>query len=182
MATSQRKKSTQSCGSACFGSPSFVKNRKKKFDYNNGKCLHDLDGVMLQSGTQWNPGRLFLRCPLWKRPDLRCDYFVWADEIKDDEKNIGVQERIEESYNKVESHLDAQYTQEDVKLIMNTMSSTAEELKIIRKLIHGIFVGIGVLAAPHPFCGPGPIPLDVDGPPSGLFADPLTRSFDGLGP
>ncbi|MED6135114.1 hypothetical protein PIB30_043169 [Stylosanthes scabra] len=132
MATSQRKKSTQSCGSACFGSHSFVKNRKKKFDYNNGKCLHGLDGVMPQSGTQWNLGRLFLRCPLW--------------EIKDDEKNIGVQERIEESYNKVESHLDAQNTYEDVKLIMNTMTYMAEELKVIRKLIHGIFVGIGILS------------------------------------
>ncbi|MED6169994.1 hypothetical protein PIB30_026450 [Stylosanthes scabra] len=91
MATSQRKKSTQSCGSACFGSPSFVKNKKKKFDYNNDKCLHGLDGVMLQSGTQWNP----------------------VDENKDDEKNIGAQE--------------------DVKLIMNTMTSMAEELKGVSK-------------------------------------------------
>ncbi|MED6169995.1 hypothetical protein PIB30_026451 [Stylosanthes scabra] len=37
-------------------------------------------------------------------------------------------------------------------------------------------------AAPHHFFWLGRIPLDVDGPLSGHFADPLTRSFDGLGP
>ncbi|MED6180755.1 hypothetical protein PIB30_013383 [Stylosanthes scabra] len=82
--TSQREKSatvSQSCGSTCVGSPSFVKNRKKKFGYNNGKCLHGLNGVMLEFGTQWNSGRLFLRCPLRERADLRCEYFVWADEM-----------------------------------------------------------------------------------------------------
>ncbi|MED6113734.1 hypothetical protein PIB30_073609 [Stylosanthes scabra] len=123
MTTPQRKRSTQSCGSACVGSPSFVKNRKKKFDYNNGKCLHDLD----------------------RRADLHCDYFVWVDEIGDNEKSVGVQKRVEESYNKVESYLGAKYSKEDVRIIMNTMTYMVEELKAIRKLIHGICVGIGVL-------------------------------------
>ncbi|MED6209063.1 hypothetical protein PIB30_051035 [Stylosanthes scabra] len=69
MSSFQRKKNNpQICVSACGGSSSVVKNkRKKKFDYNNGKCLHDLDAVILESGTEMNPERLFLRSPLWKR-------------------------------------------------------------------------------------------------------------------
>ncbi|MED6150142.1 hypothetical protein PIB30_069498 [Stylosanthes scabra] len=115
MATPQRHKSTsfQSCCSACVGSPSFVKNRKRKFDYNNGMCFHSLDGVMLESGTQWNLGRLFLRCTLWERADLRCDYFVWVEEIGDVGKSMGVQERIEKSHHKAKPLLDACCSNED---------------------------------------------------------------------
>ncbi|MED6160316.1 hypothetical protein PIB30_050395 [Stylosanthes scabra] len=146
--TLQRKKSTtvsQSCGSACVGSPSFMKNRKKKFGYNNGKCLHGLDAVMLEFGTQWNPGRLFFRCPLWEKNDLRCEYFAWVDEIGDVEKNIGVQERGEESHNKAEQYLGGNCSNEDVTKIINKMTYMAEELKYIRNLIHGICVGFGVI-------------------------------------
>ncbi|MED6114118.1 hypothetical protein PIB30_077242 [Stylosanthes scabra] len=100
MTTPQRKKSTQSCESACVGSPSFVKNRKKKFDYNNGKCLHGLDGVILESGMQWNPRRLFIRCPLWERADLRCDYFVWVDEIGDNGKSVGFRKELKKGITK----------------------------------------------------------------------------------
>ncbi|MED6137250.1 hypothetical protein PIB30_063364 [Stylosanthes scabra] len=64
---------------------------KKKFGYNNGKCLHGLNGVMLEFGTQWNFGRLFLRCP-----------FSEVDEIEDAEKSTLVQERVEEIHNKAE--------------------------------------------------------------------------------
>ncbi|QHO00705.1 uncharacterized protein DS421_13g408710 [Arachis hypogaea] len=78
------------CG--CGGSSSTPKNRKKKkFDYNNGKCLHRLDAVVLESATEWNPGRLFLRCPLWEQKvELRCDYFIWADEVVDAGRDCGI--------------------------------------------------------------------------------------------
>ncbi|MED6173312.1 hypothetical protein PIB30_058182 [Stylosanthes scabra] len=68
MSTSQRKKTivSPSCVSACGGSPSMLKNRKKKFEYNNGKCSYGLNAVMLESRTEWNLRRLFLRCPLWE--------------------------------------------------------------------------------------------------------------------
>ncbi|MED6224605.1 hypothetical protein PIB30_085727 [Stylosanthes scabra] len=123
--TSQREKSatvSQSCGSACVGSPSVVKNRKKQFGYNNGKCLHGLNG----------------------RADLQCEYFIWVDEIGDAKKSTGVQERIEEIHNKAKQHLGGHCNNEDVTKIINTVTYMAEELKYLRKLIHGICVGFGV--------------------------------------
>ncbi|MED6119500.1 hypothetical protein PIB30_012407 [Stylosanthes scabra] len=141
MATPQRQKSTssQSCSSACVGSPSFVKNRKKKFEYNNGKCLHSLDAVMLEFGTQLNPGGFFLRCPLWERANLRCDYFIWVDEIGDGGKTMGSHKRIDESHQKTNC------SNEDVMKLIHTISLMGEELKFIKKQIHCIFVGFGVL-------------------------------------
>ncbi|MED6136974.1 hypothetical protein PIB30_060692 [Stylosanthes scabra] len=99
MSASQwRKNNTQTFASASGGSSALAKNkRKQKFDCNNGKCVHDLDAVILESRTEMNPGRLFLRCPLWERVDLRCDCFVWADEIHSNGgKNLGMQETNEE--------------------------------------------------------------------------------------
>ncbi|QHO30082.1 hypothetical protein S83_024987 [Arachis hypogaea] len=93
----RRKNIPHACASGCGGSSFAPKNRKKKkFDYNNGKCLHGLDAVMLESATEWNPGRLFLRCPLWE-VELRCDYFIWADEVVDAGRDCEIQEQSEES-------------------------------------------------------------------------------------
>ncbi|MED6221842.1 hypothetical protein PIB30_058528, partial [Stylosanthes scabra] len=39
------------------------------------------------------------------KADLRCEYFVWVDEIGDDEKSMGVQERDEVSHNKAEQFM-----------------------------------------------------------------------------
>ncbi|MED6108290.1 hypothetical protein PIB30_022420 [Stylosanthes scabra] len=43
------------------------------------RCFCGQIVVLLQSGTLNNPGRWFLRCPMWKTMD--CKYFVWVDEI-----------------------------------------------------------------------------------------------------
>ena len=70
MASLKEKSSSLSlnCSSAVGGGSSLLRNKKKKkkFEYNNGKYLHGFEAVVLKSGTQWNPDRLFLRCPLWE--------------------------------------------------------------------------------------------------------------------
>ncbi|MED6138854.1 hypothetical protein PIB30_078329 [Stylosanthes scabra] len=144
MASFQRKKNNpQSCSSASGGSPSVVKNkRKKKFDYNNGKCLHDLDTVTLESGIEMNPGRLFLRCPLWERVDLKCDYFVWADEINSDgEKNWRIQESGEESSWK-NGQQKQEEIEEDLRKLQKSIEDIKGELKFIRKLL--ICIGMAI--------------------------------------
>ncbi|QHO52186.1 uncharacterized protein DS421_2g37380 [Arachis hypogaea] len=45
----------------------------------SGRCFCGQGVVLLQSGTLTNPGRWFIRCPLWKTMD--CKYFVWVNEI-----------------------------------------------------------------------------------------------------
>ncbi|MED6196131.1 hypothetical protein PIB30_044397 [Stylosanthes scabra] len=137
--------SSQSCGSACGGSPSFLRKRKKKCAFNNGKCSHGLDAMTLQFGTQLNPGRLFLRCPLWEKADLRCEYFVWVDEIADDEKSAGVHERGEASHNKEEQFMGGDCNSKHLMKIPNKVTEIAEELKYIRKLIRAVCVGVGVI-------------------------------------
>ncbi|MED6182938.1 hypothetical protein PIB30_033344 [Stylosanthes scabra] len=52
--------------------------RKQEMNF-SGRCFCGQSVVLLQSGTLTNPGRWFIRCPLWKTMD--CKYFVWVDEI-----------------------------------------------------------------------------------------------------
>ncbi|MED6210381.1 hypothetical protein PIB30_063576 [Stylosanthes scabra] len=82
---------------------------------------------------------------LSRRADLRSNYFLWVDEIGDVEKSMGAQERLEESRKKTDPHLGAHCSNEDVMKISKTMAYMAQELKFIRKLMHGICVGFGVL-------------------------------------
>ncbi|CAE7243648.1 unnamed protein product [Symbiodinium sp. CCMP2592] len=43
-------------------------------------CHHGQESVILMCRKEGpNYQRQFRRCPLWKRPDLRCDYFQWLD-------------------------------------------------------------------------------------------------------
>ncbi|QHN94267.1 hypothetical protein S83_060796 [Arachis hypogaea] len=76
------------CGSDVGGGSSLLR-KKKKFEYNNDKCLHGIEAVVLNSGTEWNPDRLFLRCPLWESAEHRCEYFVWLDEVEEKTRNVG---------------------------------------------------------------------------------------------
>ncbi|MED6210614.1 hypothetical protein PIB30_065789 [Stylosanthes scabra] len=44
-----------------------------------------MKAVPLKSRTVENPTRWFLRCPHYKLSKLRCGYFVWVDEVHEDE-------------------------------------------------------------------------------------------------
>ncbi|MED6220449.1 hypothetical protein PIB30_044930 [Stylosanthes scabra] len=55
---------------------SATKNEDKNV---SGRCFCGQCIVLLRSGMITNPGRWFIRCPLWRTMD--CKYFVWVDEI-----------------------------------------------------------------------------------------------------
>ncbi|XLU69996.1 hypothetical protein S245_029049 [Arachis hypogaea] len=131
------------CASGCDGSSSAPKNRKKKkFDYNNGKCLHELDVVVLESAIEWNPRRLFLRCALWEKVELRCDYFIWADEVVDAGRDCGIQEQSEES--KWRSAEESNWkVEEEIKKLLQTIDGINQKLKSIEN-------GCRPLLAPRP--------------------------------
>ncbi|RYR05050.1 hypothetical protein Ahy_B06g084895 [Arachis hypogaea] len=68
-----RREVTISEGSR-FSRASHSKMKKKTLD---GRCHCGEYVILLKSLTITNPGRWFIRCPLFED----CNYFVWVDEI-----------------------------------------------------------------------------------------------------
>ncbi|RYQ95149.1 uncharacterized protein LOC107611423 [Arachis ipaensis] len=64
----------------------------KQYD---GMCRCSLAVVALRSKTNTNPGRWFLRCPLWKNKNQDCKYFQWIDELEEQD----MVEEVECSWN-----------------------------------------------------------------------------------
>nr|XP_025678936.1 uncharacterized protein LOC112778874 [Arachis hypogaea] len=64
----------------------------KQYD---GMCRCSLAVVALRSKTNANPGRWFLRWPLWKNKNQDCKYFQWIDELEEQD----MVEEVECSWN-----------------------------------------------------------------------------------
>ncbi|MED6206869.1 hypothetical protein PIB30_030639 [Stylosanthes scabra] len=60
----------------------------KRHHYNGGRCYHRLNPVTLKFRTTENPNRWFLRCPI-----IRCECFVWVDEVHDLDMKRNLQEK-----------------------------------------------------------------------------------------
>ncbi|QHN75419.1 uncharacterized protein LOC110271667 [Arachis ipaensis] len=148
----QEKSSSLSlnCGNVVSGRSSLLRNKKKKkFDYNNGKCLHGIEAVVLKSGTEWNPDRLFLGCPLWESAEHRCEYFVWLDEVegktkKKVETEVESKERsLKQSYQKMNELTEyATKLEEDVQQLQKTVNLIRGEIKCIKNMVMGICLGL----------------------------------------
>ncbi|MED6178125.1 hypothetical protein PIB30_104700 [Stylosanthes scabra] len=97
----------------------------------SGTCLCGQSVVLIQSETLTNPGRWFIRCPLWKT--MECKYFVWVDEIDGGWEGLS-RALIGRTSEKQSSRTEA----EDIDLAQ--LGATREvDLKIIMKMrkIHG---------------------------------------------
>ncbi|XLU96444.1 hypothetical protein S245_010796 [Arachis hypogaea] len=148
MASLKEKSSSISlnCGSAVGGGSSLLRNKKKKkkFEYNNGKCLHEFEAVVLKSGTEWNLDRLFLRCPLWESAEHRCEYFVWLDEVEEKTRNIGVEvvsekRPLKQSYKKMNKLTEcASKLEEDVQELHKTVDIIRGEITCIKNIVMGV--------------------------------------------
>ncbi|MED6187511.1 hypothetical protein PIB30_077118 [Stylosanthes scabra] len=71
-----RRSKSNLCSWNGDGASSSTTNEEKNLF---GTCFCGQCVVLLRSGTITNPGRWFIRCPLWKAMD--CKYFVSVDEI-----------------------------------------------------------------------------------------------------
>ncbi|MED6209837.1 hypothetical protein PIB30_058522 [Stylosanthes scabra] len=102
----------------------------------SGTCFCGQSVVLLQSGTLTNPGRWFIRCPLWKTLDK---YFVWVDEIDSGWEGLSralIGRTTEKQFSRTEAEdMDAAQlgtTREiDLKIIMK-MRKIHGEIKTVR--------------------------------------------------
>ncbi|MED6201938.1 hypothetical protein PIB30_100187 [Stylosanthes scabra] len=69
-----------------------ARRKLKRHPYNGERCYHGMDAMLLKFRTAENPNRWFLRCPHYKKSDLRCEYFIWVDEVCD----LDTQKEVEE--------------------------------------------------------------------------------------
>ncbi|QHN82008.1 uncharacterized protein DS421_20g691930 [Arachis hypogaea] len=103
-----------------------------------GRCFCGQGVVLLQSGTLTNPGRWFVRCPLWKMMD--CKYFVWVDEIDRGWEGLAralVRKNQDSSYGNHEVNLTGQRRgiQENSVKILLKIGKLQGEIRIISFLV-----------------------------------------------
>ncbi|QHO33936.1 uncharacterized protein DS421_9g262640 [Arachis hypogaea] len=146
MSQSQRRKNIpHACASGCGGSSFAPKNRKKKkFYYNNGKCLHGLDAVMLESAIEWNPEDCFFVVHYARyKVELRCDYFIWADKVVDAERDCEIQKQSEESKWRFAEESNWK-VEEEMKKMLQIIDGINQELKNIRKWMPYVCLGTSI--------------------------------------
>ncbi|MED6162057.1 hypothetical protein PIB30_066784 [Stylosanthes scabra] len=120
--------------------------------YNGGRCYYGMNTVPLKSRTAENPNRWFLRCPHYKLSELRCEYFVWVDEVHDldilrempfQEKELSMHKCSWEDKAKL---IDGSFKEDsNYVLMLNTISSMRCEIIGLRKLVVGMWVVLGIL-------------------------------------
>ncbi|MED6183975.1 hypothetical protein PIB30_042922 [Stylosanthes scabra] len=115
----------------------------KKHPYNGGRCYHGINAVLLKSCTVENPNRWFLRCPHYKLSELRCEYFVWVDEVHEHDM-----ERVSEEKKMSQHKISDGDLKEDSNYVFlfNTISRMKCEISALKKLVTGLFVGLGIFS------------------------------------
>ncbi|MED6125452.1 hypothetical protein PIB30_068696 [Stylosanthes scabra] len=114
----------------------------KKHPYNGGKCYHGMNAVPLKSRTTENPNRWFLRCPHYKLSELRCEYFVWVDEVHD----LDTKRDILEKKMSLHKFRDGSFKEDANYVFMfNTVYMMRSEISALRKLVIGLCVGLGLM-------------------------------------
>ncbi|XP_020977162.1 uncharacterized protein LOC110271177 [Arachis ipaensis] len=111
----------------------------------SGRCFCGQGVVLLQSGTLTNPGRWFVRCPLWKTMD--CKYFIWVDEIDGGWEGLAralVRKNQDSSCGNHEVNLTGQRReiQENSVKILLKIGKLQGEIRIIRSWIITIFLSL----------------------------------------
>ncbi|QHN97433.1 uncharacterized protein LOC107612989 [Arachis ipaensis] len=127
------------------------KRKNKKHPFNDGKCYHGIEAVLLKSRTENNLRRWFFRCSLYKKESkLRCEYFVWIDEVEDEYKDKAIrdtnllQHSLSWEYNTITSE---EIYPDDacVKLLFNQNNRMRAEINDLRKLIIGLYMKMRIL-------------------------------------
>ncbi|MED6224720.1 hypothetical protein PIB30_086814 [Stylosanthes scabra] len=76
---SRRSRSNTSASNGSYNGSEASSSMKKHENNLPDRCFRGEIVSLLKSGTSSNPGRWFIRCPMWKTGD--CKYFAWVDKI-----------------------------------------------------------------------------------------------------
>ncbi|MED6220887.1 hypothetical protein PIB30_049148 [Stylosanthes scabra] len=111
----------------------------KKHPYNGGRCYHGKKAVPLKSRTVGNPNRWFLRCPHYKVDEVHeHDMERIPEEKKMSQHKFSWEDSAKVSDGGLKE--DTNYV-----FLFNTISRMKCEISALKKLVTGLFVGLGIM-------------------------------------